>query len=86
MEILKQENFKPLTFEKIAILIYAANNGFFDDFELEKIKGIEKELLHYLETEKKEILDEIIDKKDLDEDLENRIREVLIHFFEQIKK
>jgi F-type H+-transporting ATPase subunit alpha len=86
MEILKQENFKPLTFEKIALLIYAANSGFFDDFELSQIKEIENKLLHYLETEKREILDEIVSKKDLDEDLENKIKETLIYFFEQIKK
>jgi len=42
--------------------------------------------LHYLETEKKEILNEIVSKKDLDEDLENKIKEALIYFFEQIKK
>jgi F-type H+/Na+-transporting ATPase subunit alpha len=86
MEILKQENFKPLTFEKIAVLIYAANNGFFDDFELEKIKEIENKLLYYLETEKRDILDEIVSKKDLDEYLENKIKEALIYFFEQMKK
>ena len=84
MEILKQENLKPLTFEKISVLIYAANNGFFDDFEISKIKEIENKLLEYFEVEKKEILEEIINKKDLDEELENKLKEALIKFFENL--
>jgi F-type H+-transporting ATPase subunit alpha len=86
MEILKQDNLKPLTFEKIAILIYSANNGFFDDFEIEKIKEVEEKLLNYFEIEKKEILNEILNKKDLDEELEKKLKESLVNFFDQIKK
>ena len=84
-EILKQENLKPLTFEKIAILIYSANNGFFDEIELNEIKKVESKLLNYFETEKKDILEEINQKQDLTEDLENKIKESLIYFFQKNK-
>jgi len=86
LEILKQENLKPLTFEKIVILIYAVNNSFFDNFELNKVKEVENNLLSYLETERKELLDEITNKKDLNEELENKINETLVYFFEKFKK
>ncbi|GIW65462.1 MAG: ATP synthase subunit alpha [Candidatus Parcubacteria bacterium] len=86
MEILRQENFKPLTFDKISILIYAANNGFFDDFEIGEIKEIEVKLLEYLELEKKEILTEIINQKDLTEEIESKLKESLFYFFENYKK
>ena len=84
-EILKQENLKPLTFEKIAILIYSANNGFFDEIELNEIKKVESKLLNYFETEKKDILEEINQKQDLTEELENKIKESLIYFFQKNK-
>jgi F-type H+-transporting ATPase subunit alpha len=84
-EILKQENLKPLTFEKIAILIYSANNGFFDEIELNEIKKVESKLLNYFETEKKDILEEINQKQDLTQDLENKIKESLIYFFQKNK-
>jgi len=84
-EILKQENLKPLTFEKIAILIYSANNGFFDEIELNEIKKVELKLLNYFETEKKDILEEINQKQDLTEELENKIKESLIYFFQKNK-
>ncbi|GIW66634.1 MAG: hypothetical protein KatS3mg095_0532 [Candidatus Parcubacteria bacterium] len=86
MEILRQENFNPLTFEKIVILIYSANNGFFDDFELKEIKEIERKLLEYFELEKKEILNQIIDQKDLTEEIESKLKESLFYFFENFKK
>jgi len=82
-EILKQENLKPLTFEKIAVLIYSANSGFFDEVELSRIKNLESELLNYLETEKKEVLEEIKEKRDLDEELEHKIKEALTNFFQR---
>jgi len=84
-EILKQENLKPLTFEKIAILIYSANNGFFDEIELNEIKKVESKLLNYFETEKKDILEEINEKQDLTQELENKIKESLIYFFQKNK-
>ena len=84
-EVLKQENLKPLTFEKIAILIYSANNGFFDEIELNEIKKVELKLLNYFETEKKDILEEINQKQDLTEELENKIKESLIYFFQKNK-
>jgi len=74
MEILKQDNLAPLTFDKIAILIYFANNGFFDDIELIKVKEAEKKILNYLEVENKEILEEILQKKDIDEKLEEKLK------------
>ena len=85
LEILKQDNLNPLTWEKIVVLIYAANNGFFDEIELKEIKKIESKLIEYFEREKKDILDEIIKKQDLDEELEYKLKEAIILFFEEIK-
>lgn len=82
MEILKQENLSPLSFEKIAILIYAVNNGFFDNLEFKKIKTTEKELIDYFNINCKELLDEIREKKELTEDLEGKLKDCLIKFFE----
>ncbi|GIW65646.1 MAG: ATP synthase subunit alpha [Candidatus Parcubacteria bacterium] len=83
IEILKQENLKPITFEKLAILIYAANNGFFDNFEIYQIKKIKEELFDYFELNTSQILEEIKEKQDLDEKLENKLKEELIKFFER---
>jgi F-type H+-transporting ATPase subunit alpha len=85
IEILKQENLKPITFEKIALLIYAVNNGFFDEIELETIKDIEKEFLNYFEINHQKILEELRIKKDLDEELERKIKNEIINFFESRK-
>ncbi|MCS7183830.1 MAG: F0F1 ATP synthase subunit alpha [Patescibacteria group bacterium] len=85
MEILKQENIKPLTFDKIALLIYAVNNGFFDNYEIGVIKKIEKEILDYFEINYSAILEKIKAKKDLDEEIEKELRQSLMNFFEKQK-
>ncbi|GIW66893.1 MAG: ATP synthase subunit alpha [Candidatus Parcubacteria bacterium] len=85
IEILKQSNLNPLSFEKIAVLIYAANNGFFDDFDISQIKLLEKKLLDYFELNSKQILEEIKNKQDFDENLEKKIKEELVNFFESLK-
>lgn len=85
MEILKQENLSPLSFEKIVIILYAVNNGYFDNVELFQIRKIEKELLNYFTINFSEILEEIKDKKDLDENLDSKLKRALITFFEKFK-
>jgi len=84
LEMLKQENLKPITFEKISILIYAANNGFFDNFEIEKIKELENKLLEFFELNYSKVLENIKLKMDLDEEIESKIKEGLMNFFENI--
>ncbi|MEM4648328.1 MAG: F0F1 ATP synthase subunit alpha [Candidatus Pacearchaeota archaeon] len=78
MELLKQANFEPLSFEKMAVLLYAAVNGYLDEIPLEKIKEIEKKLLEKLEIDGKEILEKIKKEKDLNEEIENQLKEFLI--------
>lgn len=80
-ELLKQENLKPLSFEKTAILIYAAINGYLDEWPLARIKEFETRLLEQIEFEAKDILEQLQDQKDLDEKLEGRLKKYLSQFF-----
>ncbi|MCS7201036.1 MAG: F0F1 ATP synthase subunit alpha [Patescibacteria group bacterium] len=85
LEILKQENGKPMTFDKIAILLYAVNNGFFDDIDVKSIKEVENNFLSYMEIEHQELLSEIKSKKTIDEEIEASIRSAIFKFFETYK-
>ena len=44
-------------------------NGLVDDVPVEKISEFEKGLLEYAETTARDVLDEIVNKKELDVDL-----------------
>jgi F-type H+-transporting ATPase subunit alpha len=72
-ELLKQPQFSPLPTEKQIIIIYAGNNGYLDDLEVEQIRAFEDGLYKYLDSGQSALLNDIITKKTLDDDLKARI-------------
>jgi F-type H+/Na+-transporting ATPase subunit alpha len=76
-EILKQPQFSPLPTEKQIIIIYAGTNGFLDDLKIEEIHGFELGLYPYLDSAQSGLLNDIVAKKALDDDLRNRIKAAL---------
>ncbi|HKL49018.1 MAG TPA: F0F1 ATP synthase subunit alpha [Desulfuromonadales bacterium] len=80
VEILKQPQYKPLPVEKQIMIIYAANNGYIDEYEVGDIQRYEQELQAFLESRHQELLNDLRDKKKIDEDLEERIKSVLEEF------
>jgi len=84
LEILKQKNQATLNFEKLSVLLWAAINGYFDDFPLNEIKKIEELFLQ--ELEEKEFLKEIRNKKEITQEMETEIKDFVIKFLTKIKK
>lgn len=64
-EILKQGQFEPMSVEKQIISIYAATKGFLDDIPVADVLRFEKELHAYIDHNKKEIFDTIVNTKEL---------------------
>ena len=62
-ELLKQPQFSPLPTEKQVIIIYAGNNGFLDDLEVEQIRSFEDGLYKYLDSAQSALLSDILEKK-----------------------
>jgi F-type H+/Na+-transporting ATPase subunit alpha len=71
VEVLKQDLNKPLKVEKQVAILYALTRGFLDDIPLQDIRRFEAEFLTWLDHNKKELLDHIVNTKDLpsDEDM-----------------
>jgi F-type H+/Na+-transporting ATPase subunit alpha len=76
-EILKQPQFTPLSTEKQIIVIFAGTNGFLDDLKVEEIHTFEAGLYPYLDSAQSGLLNDIVSKKSLDDDLRNRIKDAL---------
>jgi F-type H+-transporting ATPase subunit alpha len=81
-ELLKQPQFHPLPVEKQVMIIFAGTNGFLDDLKVEQIRGFEDGLYKYLDTAQTDLLKAIVEKKTLDDDLKNRIKEALKEYKE----
>jgi len=80
VEILKQGQYQPLPVERQVIAIYAANNGYVDDYETTAVQRYESEMLTFMESKHAGILSDLAEKKAIDEDLEGRIKAALEEF------
>jgi F-type H+-transporting ATPase subunit alpha len=85
-ETLKQEQYKPLPVEKQILIIYAGNRGFLDEFQVHEIREYEKKLYEYFETESPDILKKIAEKKEISEDLDERIGQNITRFNQRFKE
>ncbi|HKI51593.1 MAG TPA: F0F1 ATP synthase subunit alpha, partial [Geothermobacteraceae bacterium] len=80
VEILKQGQYQPLPVERQVVAIYAANNGYVDDYETTAVQRYESEMLTFLESKHAGILSDLAEKKAIDEDLEGRLKAALEEF------
>jgi F-type H+-transporting ATPase subunit alpha len=80
VEILKQPQYRPLPIEKQVLVIYAANNGFLDQYPVTAVGRYEKELVSFMEAQHAAILSDISQKKAIDADIETRLKAALEDF------
>ena len=79
-EILKQVQYVPMAVEHQVAILYAAVNGMMDDVPVERIAEFETEFHKYLDTSKKDVLEQIAKEKELNEGLENKLKDVIDEF------
>ncbi|MFA4930362.1 MAG: F0F1 ATP synthase subunit alpha [Patescibacteria group bacterium] len=79
-EILKQPQYSPLPVGKQIAILYAANNGYLDDIAVSNIKRFQNEFNDYLESEPSQVVKAIMEKKELDEKIENNLKEAIEAF------
>jgi F-type H+/Na+-transporting ATPase subunit alpha len=79
-EMLKQNQYEPLSTEDEVLIIFAANEGHFDKLAVSQIKAFEQGLYQFIESRHKDIVDEIAAKRELSDDLRGRIRAALDHY------
>jgi len=80
VEILKQPQYRPIPNEKQVLIIFAANNGSLDDYPVSSLKRYETEMYAFFDNRQAGLLDELRDKKAIDDDLKGRIVAALDQF------
>src|SRR4030088_1950129 len=76
-ELLKQDQYAPLKVEQQVSILFAGARGLVDDIPVDKIREFEKGFHQYMGTVGKEILSRIAAKKELDDDLEKKLTDVI---------
>ncbi|MCG8324463.1 MAG: F0F1 ATP synthase subunit alpha [Thiotrichales bacterium] len=80
MELMKQKQYSPMTVAHMAISLYAAEHGYLDDIELEKIGAFEAALHSFVNSEKSDLIDSINETGDYNDDIENGIKAAIEEF------
>ena len=79
-ELLKQPQYRPLSLGQQVCSMYAAVNGHMDDVPVDRVREFEERFIGYLETSKPELMSAIQEKKDIDEAVEESLKEAIAAF------
>ena len=80
VEILKQDQYVPMSVEKQVAIIWAGNNGYLNDIELDEVKRFEEEFLSYLETNYISTLNDIRDSGELSDEIVENLKKAVGEF------
>jgi F-type H+-transporting ATPase subunit alpha len=79
-EVLKQDQYEPLTVEKQVLELYVATSGPLDSVPVDQVRRFLKELVQFVETNHPNILKDIATKKALDDAIKANIKTALDAF------
>jgi F-type H+-transporting ATPase subunit alpha len=80
VELLKQNQYVPMTMQDQVILLFAGTQGFLDDVPVEAIGKFEVEFLKFMKGTKDDIRTELADKKAIDDDLKAKLGQAIEEF------
>ncbi|MCK6599279.1 MAG: F0F1 ATP synthase subunit alpha, partial [Bdellovibrionaceae bacterium] len=80
VELLKQGQYQPLRVEDQVISIYAATNGYVDDYAETEVSRYEKEMLEFIKHKHSAIIKNVAEKKEITKDTEKQLQDALIEF------
>ncbi|MBS3731395.1 MAG: F0F1 ATP synthase subunit alpha, partial [Desulfobacterales bacterium] len=85
VEILKQPQYQPLRLEHQVLILYAGTHGFLDDLPTNVLARYESGLYEFIETRHPEILSGIAEKREITDDLDQKLQQALKEYGEEFK-
>jgi F-type H+-transporting ATPase subunit alpha len=85
VELLKQGQYVPMPVEEQVVSMFAGTNGYLDEFPLEQVGRFEREFLDVLRLKHAALLEEILVKRDLSDELQKKLHTVVKEFVEGFK-
>ena len=80
VEVMKQDQFVPMPFEKQVISIFAATNGYLDEIAVHDVRRYEAEMLSFIQGSHKAVFDKVRESKALPKDAQEDLHKVLKDF------
>jgi F-type H+-transporting ATPase subunit alpha len=79
-ELMKQKQYSPMSIAEMALVLYAANEGYLKDVEVNKIGDFEAALLSYAKAEHGTLMDQIVETGNYNDEIEASIRQLIEQF------
>ncbi len=80
MELLKQPQYKPAPVEEQVAVLYAGTRGYLDDIAVSDAIRFGNELVDFMRNQKSDVLDEIVQTKDLGAETEKKLAAAIDEF------
>jgi F-type H+-transporting ATPase subunit alpha len=80
MELMKQKQYSPLNVAEMAVSLFAVENDFMDDIELEKIGAFEEALHDYMKSDQSALMDKIGAEGNYNDDIESGLKDAIAKF------
>ena len=79
-ELMKQKQYSPMTVAEMGVVLYAANEGFLQDIEVEKILDFEAALISYMNSEEASFMEQVNKEGAYSEDVVNKMHQSIEKF------
>ena len=79
-ELMKQAQYSPMSIADMAIVLYAVNNGYFDDVDVGRVLAFEAAMIQFVKTKQSALVSSILSKKELDADGEKTLAAAIAEF------
>ncbi len=79
-ELMKQKQYSPQSIAEMAVVVYAADNGFLNDVDVSKIGDFEAALLSFMNSVKSDLMNEINSTGNYNDDIASGIKAALEEF------
>ena len=79
-ELMKQKQYSPQSIAEMGVLLYAANEGYLKDVEVNKIGDFEGALLSYMHAEQGELMSSIVESGNFDDEVEQSFKASIEQF------
>ena len=80
VELLKQNQYIPMTMQDQVIVLFAGTQGYIDDIPVEAVKKFEEEFVKFMRVTKDDIRKELGEKKALDDSLKAKLAQAIEEF------
>ena len=79
-ELLKQNQYSPMTIAEQVVSIFTGVNGYLDDLELSQIRDFEKDLFELIKSSHSDIIESINSSGDLNDDASSKLTSIIEEF------